>query len=132
MDTASMEILLNLQKKFNKVNELQDVTKQMAECLQRNDIFSFELLMDMRADVMLELDSIEYAQEDMLQGLSEMEEKQVRKALTLGVDESQLKTVDLRRIHEIYGKIKRSLENTIQFDKAISLKMGRETSFYKN
>lgn len=131
MNTASMEILLNLQKKYYKVNELQDLTKQMAECLQRNDIISFELLMDMRADVMLELDSMEYAQEEMLQGLPEMEKKQVRKALNLEVDEAQLETADLRRVHEIYGKIKRSLLNTIQFDKVISLKVGQEKSFYK-
>ncbi len=132
MNTPSMEILLNLQKKYNKVNELQDVTKQMAESLQRNDIYSFRLLMKMRKQVMLELDSLELTQENLLKGLPKNEERLARKALTLEVEEAQLETVDLRRIHEIYGKIKRSLLNTIQFDKAISLKVGREKSFYKN
>ena len=126
-----MELTLHLQKKYNKVNELQDMTKQMAECLQRNDIVSFELLMKMRSALMLELDSMEYVQEDMLKGLSKEDEAQARGALNGDFDGNRQEAPELCRMNEIYLNTKKSLQSTVQYDKAISLKVGGETSFYK-
>lgn len=131
MNTVFTGIILNLQKKYNKVNEMQSVTKQMAECLQRNDLYSFRLLMKMRTGVMLELDKIDFAREDMLIGLSENEEMLARNALSNESEEKKLVSADLQRMNDIYNKIKRSLQATVQFDKAINLKIGRENSFYK-
>lgn len=132
MNTASMEIILNLQKKYNKANELQDVTKQMAECLQRNDLYAFQLLLEMRTEIMLELDNLQYAQEELIQNLSEKEQALVKRVLTLDVEASLLESSDFRRMNEIYCKIKRSMESTIQYDKAISLKIGGNDSFYRS
>ncbi|AMJ42370.1 hypothetical protein [Anaerotignum propionicum] len=132
MNTAWMEIILNLQKKYNKVNELQDVTKQMSECLQRNDLYAFELFVEMRTEIMLELDNLQYLQEDLLQNLSEEEQALAKRALTLDVEATLLENPDIRRMNEIYCKIKRSVESTIQYDKAISLKIGGDDSFYRN
>ena len=132
MGTALLEIAVNLQKKYNKVNELQDTTKQMADSLQRNDLYAFELLMKMRTEIMLEIDSIDYQREDLLKCLPEAEENLVRCALSTQTEESQLKLPEIHRINDIYKKITRSLESTIQYDKAISLKIGGNDSFYKN
>lgn len=126
-----MELTLHLQKKYNKVNELQDMTKQMAECLQRNDIVSFELLMKMRGALMLELDSMEYVQEDILKGFSQEDEMRARGALNGVYDGNRQEAPELCRINEIYLNTKKSLQSTVQYDKAISLKVGGETSFYK-
>ncbi len=131
MDTAYMGITLNLQKQYNKVNELQELTKQMTECLQRNDMFSFRMLVRMRGKVMIELGSLDITQEEMLKTLTKDEETRARKALTLEVDATQLENIDLRRMNEIYSNIKRNLKNTIYYDKAISLKIGGDSSFYK-
>lgn len=132
MNSAWMEIILNLQKKYNKANELQDVTKQMADCLQRNDLYAFELYLEMRTEIMLELDNLQYIQEELIRKLSEKEEALVKSVLTLDVEASMLENQDFRRMNEIYCKIKRSVESTIQFDKAISLKIGGNDSFYRN
>lgn len=132
MNTAWMEIILNLQKKYNKANELQDVTKQMGDCLQRNDLYAFELYLEMRTEIMLELDNLQYIQEELIRNLSEKEEALVKSILTLEVEASLLENQDVRRMNEIYCKIKRSVESTIQFDKAISLKIGGNNSFYRN
>lgn len=132
MNTAWMEIILNLQKKYNKANELQDVTKQMADCLQRNDLYAFELYLEMRTEIMLELDNLQYIQEELIRKLSEKEEALVKSVLTLDVEALLLENQDFRRMNEIYCKIKRSVESTIQFDKAISLKIGGNDSFYRN
>ncbi|WP_312060628.1 hypothetical protein [Anaerotignum sp.] len=132
MNTAWMEIILNLQKKYNKANELQDVTKQMADCLQRNDLYAFELYLEMRTEIMLELDNLQYIQEELIRKLSEKEEALVKSVLTLDMEASFLENQDFRRMNEIYCKIKRSVESTIQFDKAISLKIGGNDSFYRN
>ncbi len=126
-----MALTLHLQKKYNKVNELQDLTKQMAECLQRDDMVSFHLFMRMREKTMLEIDSLEYAQEDILKGMPTAKETFAREALTVEAHEKGQETAELCRIHEIYNSIKRSLQSTIQYDKAISLKVGGENSFYK-
>ncbi|WP_304508340.1 hypothetical protein [Anaerotignum sp.] len=132
MNTTFTGLLLNLQKQYNKVNELQDVTKQMAECLQRNDLYSFRLLMKMRTDVMLELDDIDFAREDLLHSLPENEQKIARGVMAKEVEENVLISSDLQRVHDIYKKIKRNLQTTIQLDKAINLKIGGNNSFYKN
>lgn len=132
MDTGFMGITLNLQKKYNKVNELQDITKQMADTLQRNDLYSFQLLMKMRTELMLEIDNLDYAQEDMLECLPENEKKLARSAFSIEAEEQQFSTLDLQRMNDIYKKIKRSLQNTVQYDKAISLKVAGKNSFYEN
>lgn len=131
MKTAFTGILLNLQKQYNKVNELQDVTKQMAECLQRNDLYSFRLLMKMRTEIMLELDEIDFARENILHSLPEKDAEMVKSVMTQEVQEATLISSDLQRMNDIYKKIKRNLQTTVQFDKAINLKIGREHSFYK-
>lgn len=131
MNTTFDEITLNLQKKYNKMNELQDVTKQMADSLQRNDLYAFELVMKMRTEVMLEIDSIDYAREDLLKSLPESDEEAVRSILHSPVAEKQLENPVFGSIYEIYKKITRCLESTIQYDQAINLKIGGENSFYK-
>lgn len=132
LGTALMDIAVNLQKKYNKINELQDTTKQMGDSLQRNDLYAFQLLMKIRTGVMLEVDSIDYQRDDLLQCLPETEKKLVLDALSTKVQESQLELPEIRRIHEIYMKIERSLESTIRYDKAISVKIGGNDSFYKS
>lgn len=131
MSTTFMGIALNLQKKYNKISELQDVTKQMAEALQRNDLYALQLLMKMRTEVMLEIDDIDYAREELLNSLPDNEEMQVRSALSRQIVEEQFHNADLQRVNDIYKKIARSLESTIQYDKVINLKIGGENSFYK-
>lgn len=131
MSTTFMGIALNLQKKYNKISELQDVTKQMAEALQRNDLYALQLLMKMRTEVMLEIDDIDYAREELLNSLPDNEEMQVRSALSRQIVEEEFHNADLQRVNDIYKKIARSLESTIQYDKVINLKIGGENSFYK-
>lgn len=131
MSTTFMGITLNLQKKYNKMNELQDVTKQMAEALQRNDLYAFQLLMEMRTGVMLEIDDIDYAREDLLKCLPANQESLVREALSTKTTEQQLTNADLQRMNDIYKKTARNLEVTIQYDKAINMKMAGDHSFYK-
>lgn len=131
MSTTFMGITLNLKKKYNKMNELQDVTKQMAEALQRNDLYAFQLLMEMRTGVMLEIDDIDYAREDLLKCLPANQESLVREALSTKTTEQQLANADLQRMNDIYKKTARNLEVTIQYDKAINMKMAGDHSFYK-
>lgn len=131
MSTTFMGITLNLQKKYNKMNELQDVTKQMAEALQRNDLYAVQLLMEMRTEVMLEIDDIDYAREDLLKCLPANQESLVREALSTKTTEQQLANADLQRMNDIYKKTARNLEVTIQYDKAINMKMAGDHSFYK-
>ncbi|KXL54565.1 hypothetical protein CLNEO_06760 [Anaerotignum neopropionicum] len=132
MNTVFTGILLNLQKKYNKVNEFQDITKQMAASLQRNDLYSFQLLMNMRTELMIDIENMDYAEEELIKSLSEDDEKQIRSALSKEMEGKQFATPDLQRINDIYNKTKRSLQNTVQVDKAISLKVGGENSFYHN
>lgn len=131
MGATLLGVSLNLQKKYNKVNELQDITKQMAESLQRNDIYSFQLLMKMRTEVMLEIDSIDYAREDLLNEMAQQDKKTALWVMGKQVEESQLKTPELQRLYAIHEKIGRCLARTIQLDKGMNLKMAGENSFYQ-
>lgn len=131
MSATLKGITLNLQKKYNKANELQDVTKQMVESLQRNDIYSFQLLMKMRTQVMLEIDNIDYEREDLLEELPEQEKQIAHHVMGKQVEASRLASPELQRMHDIYENIGRCIARTIQFDKGMNLKMAGKNSFYK-
>lgn len=64
-----MEIAINVRKKYNKISELLDLTKQMADSLQRNDMISFEVLLNMRTDVILDIEDISNKTQSILQTL---------------------------------------------------------------
>ena len=131
METEILNIVINLQKKYTKLNEIYNITKQMEESLYRDDYVALKMVMDMRTDVMLEVDEIDYEREALIDNLSETKKECVKSAMKKGFNQESSDYEPYVKINEIYMKINRTLENIINIDKLISLKISNENTYYK-
>lgn len=130
MSKSAMEIAVNLQKKYNKMNEIYDLTKQMQESLYRDDIYSLKLIVKMRTKAIIEIDDIENECQELISRLSEEEKAGILKSMSEEAIDEQLQTPELKKINEIYLQFRRSLKKTIELDKVVNLKANKGNSIY--
>ena len=102
-----LELTVLERKKYNYLTEVQDVTRQLAESLDRNDQVSARMLIAMRQDPIRQLAEV--------------------KALCQGEPPRE----DGERIFsEQAGKTRRLLEQVVELDRRTSLRMAGEKSYY--
>lgn len=130
MSKSAMEIAVNLQKKYNKMNEIYDLTKQMQESLYRDDIYSLKLIVKMRTKAIIEIDDIENECQELISRFSEEEKAGILKSMSEEAIDEQLQTPELKKINEIYLQFRRSLKKTIELDKVVNLKANKGNSIY--
>lgn len=128
MDSPTMELVLCLRKKYTKLNEILDITKQLGESLNMEDEFSFKLMLNTRKDLMLETDSIDYKIDDILKSLSNNQRERINLCLKSKVIEENLLSKEEELARDIYTKSKRLLEKTIALDDVITKKLKRQNS----
>ena len=130
MSKNAMEIAVNLQKKYNKMNEIYDLTKQMQESLYRDDLYSLKLIVRMRTKAMIEIDHIENERLELIEELLEDEKGSILQSMSEEAVHEQLNTPELKKINEIYMQFRRILEKTIELDKVVNLKANKGNSSY--
>lgn len=128
MGASITEIMVNQQRKYNKIVELEGITKQMTEVLERNDMFAFEMLVDMRTEIMLEVEQLDYTHTAYMQELPTEERTQVQLALSREVKPEELTTAELQRLHDIYSKTKRVLSAIIAMSDRMNAKLKGDRS----
>ena len=122
-----LELTVLEKKKYNYLVELQDLTRQMAESLDRNDQVSTRMLVAMRQDPLRQLAEVDKGEKTRLSLLPEEDRDRVR-VLQGGEPPRD----DSERIFlEQEGKTRRLLEQVVELDRRISLRMAGEHSFYK-
>lgn len=119
---------MNQQRKYNKIVELEGVTKQMTEVLERNDMVAFQMLVDMRTEIMLEAEQFDYTHTAYMEELSEEERAQVQLALSQEAQPEQMTTAELRQLHDIYSKTKRVLSAIIAMSDRMNAKLRGDRS----
>ncbi|MFV0314919.1 MAG: hypothetical protein ACK5I7_07410 [Anaerotignum sp.] len=130
MNATFEEINSNLQKKFYKMNELQDLTKQMGQMLQINDLYAFGMIMKMRTEAMIEIENFNYAIDDLLETMSESDQMAIRNVLQKPLEEKKVADEKLQQMLELSRRIARCLERTIELDKPVNMKIAGKKSFY--
>lgn len=130
MSKNAMEIAVNLQKKYNKMNEIYDLTKQMQESLYRDDLYSLKLIVRMRTKAMIEIDHIENERLELIEELPEDEKGSILQSMSEEAVHEKLNTPELKKINEIYMQFRRILEKTIELDKVVNLKANKGNSSY--
>jgi len=121
-----LELTVLERKKYNYLIEVQDLTRQMAETLDRNDQVSTRMLVAMRQDPIRQLEEVESGEKVRLSILTEEDRARV-KALKDGKtaqDENE------RVFADQAGKTRRLLEQVVELDRRISLRMAGEHSYY--
>lgn len=117
-----LEIAVNLQKRYNKINEIFDLTKQMQESLYRTDIYSLKITIRMRTKAMLEVDKIDNDRQALIDSLPESERASILSSMSVDAKQEDLTTAALKKINDIYLKSRRLLEKTIELDKIVTSK----------
>ena len=66
-----LELTVLERKKYNYLTEMQDLTRQLAECLDRNDQVSARMLVAMRQDPIRQLAEVDSSEKARLNALTE-------------------------------------------------------------
>ena len=127
-----MEIAIYLRKKYNKISELFDLTRQMAEALQRNDLVSFEVLLTMRTDVILDIEQITYTIQDILQTTEPEFAKKINLFLQHKTTSFENLSVAEQKICTIVSESANLTQRLISLDKIVNKKISGNDSFYQN
>ena len=122
-----LELTVLEKKKYNYLVEIQDLTRQLAESLDRNDQVSARMLVAMRQDPIRQLAEVDSSEKARLNALTE-EDRSRAEALRRG---EQSPGEDGERIFlEQAGKTRRLLEQVVELDRRTSVRMAGEQSFY--
>ena len=123
---AWLELTVLEKKKYNYLIEIEDLTKQMAQSLDRNDQVSTRMLVAMRQDPLRHLEEVDKGEKIRLSAFSQEERDRVR-ALRQG---DPARDPDETVFQNQAGKTRRLLEQVVELDRRISLRMAGERSYY--
>ena len=122
-----LELTVLERKKYNYLAEVQDLTRQLAESLDRNDQVSARMLVAMRQDPILHLGEIDQASQARRRDLTQ-EDRERAEALLKG---AQPRSNEERTFLEQAGRTRRLLERVVELDRRLSLRLAGEDSFYQ-
>lgn len=122
-----LELTVLERKKYNYLVEIQDLTKQLAESLDRNDQVSVRMLVAMRQDPIRHLTEVDDGEKTRVSILAVESQERV-KALGRGEPAQD----DNERVYlEQAGKTRRLLERVVELDRRINVRMAGGQSFYQ-
>lgn len=124
-----LELTVLERKKYNYLVEIEDLTRQLAETLDRNDQVSARMLLAMRQDPIRLLAEVDRGSKIRRSALPEEDCLRVETLLKAGEGPGN----DGERVFlEQAGKTRRLLEQVVEMDRRVSLRMAGENSFYKS
>ena len=121
-----LELTVLEKKKYNHLVEVQDVTRQLAEGLDRNDQVSVRMLVAMRHDPIRLLAEVDDSGKMRVAAMPEEDQERVRE-LAGGAEPQD----DGERVfQEQASKTRRLLEQVVSLDQRVSVRMAGDNSFY--
>ena len=121
-----LELTVLERRKYNYLVELQDLTGQLAENLDRNDQVSVRMLVAMRQDPVRLLAEVDNSGKIRLAALSEEDRRRAGELLKEGQPRDDGERIFLEQAQ----KTRRLLEQVVAMDRRVSMKMAGENSFY--
>lgn len=126
------EILIQAQGRYRVLNEVLQITKEIADALSRDDRVSVQMLLGMRQD---EINNLSRSEQSIftLLGCATGKEKEEIQALLKGEREAAKEdSFEKRKIGEIGQNNKKIRTKIVELDRAISTKLAGNDSFYGN
>ncbi|MCI8423638.1 MAG: hypothetical protein HFF50_08920 [Lawsonibacter sp.] len=123
-----MKALVQAKRMGNLLNEVQDLTQQIAESVDRNDQVSMEMLVAMRREPINKLEETEQALRDLAETYPDAELALELIALING--EPATKPAG-RALEEQIASNRRRLTQILQLDRVLNKRMAREKSVYQ-
>lgn len=125
------ELLKQLQTRYQAVNEVFRITKEIADILSRDDRVAAQMLLEMRQE---ELDRLAKSEEKIYMLLECVGHQERVDILSLMKGERQASgkaSFEEKKIGEIGENIRRNLEKVLELDRIISVRLAGKDSFYK-
>ncbi len=122
LDLAVLE-----RKKYNDLNEVLDLTRQLGEALDRNDEVAARMLVAMRQDPILHLEEVNATAKARRESLPPEDQDRVA-ALLAG---AQAQDNSEKTFVEQVDRARSLLERVVELDRRMSLRIAGEDSFYK-
>lgn len=125
------ELLKQLQRRYQAVNEVFRITKEIADVLSRDDRVAAQMLLEMRQE---ELDRLAKSEEKIYMLLECVDQQERADILSLMKGERQASgeaSFEEKKIGEIGENIRRNLEKVLELDRVISVRLAGKDSFYK-
>ena len=128
-ESILLEILKEMQKKYQSIAEIERITLEIGESLSRNDNTAVQMLLGMRQEEMDKVDIINRNTRCLTSVLSSEEAGQVESWLRGLEDEKSKEPIS----EKIIGKgksIQLLLKRTIEIDKCLNTRIAGTQSFY--
>ena len=122
-----LELTVLERRKYNFLTELEDVTRQLAEAMDRNDQVSVQMLVAMRQDPLLQLEEVDRGEKHRKAALPDEDQDRIRALLQEQVPRYEGEDVFLDQA----GKTRRLLERVVELDRRVNLRMAGDQSFYR-
>lgn len=122
-----MDALVQMKRSANLLNEVQDLSQQMAQAIDRNDQVSVEMLVAMRQEPINKLEETDQALREQIYSLPDAADTARLAALLNGTIEPEQEE---RMLAEQMAANRRRLNQIIELDKRLNLRMAREKSVY--
>ena len=126
-DTALLNAHVQLKKMYTNLNETLDLSRQLAEAVDRDDQVAIHMLRAMRQEPILHLEEVDRVAKERRKSLMP-EERQRLEELTRG---AAAESASEKTFLEQASQARRLLERVVDLDRRISLRMAGDQSFYK-
>ena len=127
-EKAVMDALVQMKRTGNLLNELEDVTRQLGEAIDRNDQVSMQMLVAMREDPLEKLQAADVAVRDQLEALHDGDEAAALAGMLNGGPPLQPGERIQQMLCDQVAANRRRLKQIMDLDKALSQRLGRNSS----
>ena len=125
------ELLKQMHRRYEAVNEVFRVTKEIADTLSRDDRVAAQMLLGMRQEEIEHLSESEENIYILLECVGLQERSEILGLLKGEREASPEASFEEKRIGEIGCNIRRNLEKILEVDRVISVKLAGKDSFYQ-
>ncbi len=121
-----------MKKKYEKMVEIENITKDIEEALKRNDKVSTDMFMKMRLEVMTEVDGIDGEIYEIIQGGDENQYHYLRNLIRVKTQQQAMDTEfeDEKMLMLVSLRVRNVLKNIIEKDKIMNQRLLGKDSFY--
>ena len=129
MLTADLDILWRREKSMTlKLQEVEELTRQIAQAADRDDETSVTILLSMREEPVRQLYASDQALRESLEKLPQTDAVRARELL----EGSEARIDEELPLVQQVGQYRRLLKTVRELDQRISLRVGGNRSFYKS
>ena len=126
-EAALMNALVQTKRIYGLLNEVMDISRQMAEAVDRDDQVAIQMLVSMRGDPVRKLRRAQQTLEEQRDALEPEAAQRLSQLLTGERAETEAEEPLAAQV----GTNRRLLEQVLELDRVLNRKLTREESIYK-